>query len=234
MSRSRRWRWRRSRRRKSCGGSRRRSRSLPSGGRRSAALRSRRPPRPPHGPPPVLLSASCTPRRCPPGPERASRSSHPELASECDWLIAHEVLPADVVTRNRRLAEAALRPWTPVFTHGDLHIEHVFVDGDELTGILDWSEAAQGDALYDLATLTLGHEEHLDDVLAGYGTDVDRGLIRAWWSFRCLVGDPLAVRKRLRPILARLRVRRAEIPGCEAAPARRLRVPPCRIQRAIG
>jgi aminoglycoside phosphotransferase (APT) family kinase protein len=74
-----------------------------------------------------------------------------------------------------------------VFTHGDLHIEHVFVDGDEITGILDWSEASQGDALYDIATLTLAHEEHLDDFLAGYGTDVDRGLIRAWWAWRCLV-----------------------------------------------
>jgi aminoglycoside phosphotransferase (APT) family kinase protein len=110
------------------------------------------------------------------------------LASECDWLVANEVLPVDVVTRHRRFAEAALRSWTPVFTHGDLHIEHVFVDGDEITGILDWSEASQGDALYDIATLTLAHEEHLDDVLAGYGTDVDRGLIRAWWSWRCLVG----------------------------------------------
>jgi aminoglycoside phosphotransferase (APT) family kinase protein len=109
------------------------------------------------------------------------------LASECDWLVANEVLPADVVTRNRRIAEAILRPWTPAFTHGDLHIEHVFVDGDEVTGILDWSEASQGDALYDIATLTLAHEEHLDDVLAGYGTDVDRGLIRAWWSWRSLV-----------------------------------------------
>ncbi len=110
------------------------------------------------------------------------------LAGECDWLVANEVLPVDVVTRNRHFAEAALRSWTPVFTHGDLHIEHVFVDGDEITGILDWSEASQGDALYDIATLTLAHEEHLDDVLAGYGTDVDRGLIRAWWSWRCLVG----------------------------------------------
>jgi aminoglycoside phosphotransferase (APT) family kinase protein len=73
-----------------------------------------------------------------------------------------------------------------VFTHGDLHIEHVFVDGDEITGIIDWSEASQGDALYDIATLTLAHEAHLDDFLAGYGTDVDRGLIRAWWSWRCL------------------------------------------------
>jgi hypothetical protein len=39
----------------------------------------------------------------------------------------------------------------------------VFVDGDEVTGVIDWSEASQGDALYDLASLTLGHEEHLGD-----------------------------------------------------------------------
>ena len=31
----------------------------------------------------------------------------------------------------------------------------------------DWSEAGQGDALYDLASLTLGQEEHLGDVVAG-------------------------------------------------------------------
>ena len=81
----------------------------------------------------------------------------------------------------------SVRPWTPTFIHGDLQLTHVFVDGDEVTGIIDWSEAAQGDPLFDLATLTLAHEEHLDDVLAGYGTDVDRDLIAAWWSWRCLV-----------------------------------------------
>jgi aminoglycoside phosphotransferase (APT) family kinase protein len=30
-----------------------------------------------------------------------------------------------------------------VFTHGDLQITHVFVDGDEITGVIDWSGAAQ-------------------------------------------------------------------------------------------
>jgi hypothetical protein len=45
---------------------------------------------------------------------------------------------------------------------------------------------SQGDALFDLATLTPGHQEHLVAVVAGYGTDVDRDLIRAWWSLRCL------------------------------------------------
>ena len=48
------------------------------------------------------------------------------------------------------------------------------------------SEAGRGDPLYDLATLTLGHQEHLGDVVAGYGTDVDLDVIRAWWSLRSL------------------------------------------------
>jgi aminoglycoside phosphotransferase len=127
-----------------------------------------------------------------PGGSPAELASHlAELASdldgECEWLITNDVLPADLVTRNRRIAEAALRPWTPVFTHGDLQITHVFVDGDKITGVIDWSEAGQGDALYDLASLTLGHEEHLGDVVAGYGTDVDLDVIRAWWSLRSLL-----------------------------------------------
>lgn len=123
----------------------------------------------------------------PPIPAKSVDELAARLATECDWLVANKVLPADVVSRNRELAEVALRPWTPAFIHGDLHIEHVFVDGDEITGILDWSEAAQGDALLDLATLTLAHDEHLDDVIAGYGTDVNRDMIRAWRSWRCLV-----------------------------------------------
>lgn len=123
----------------------------------------------------------------PPRPGRRVDELAPQLDVACDWLVGNDVLPADVVRSNRRLAEAAIRPWNPVFTHGDLHIEHVFIDGDEVTGIIDWSEASRGDALFDLATLTLANDEHLDDVLVGYGTDVDRDLIRAWQSFRCLV-----------------------------------------------
>jgi aminoglycoside phosphotransferase (APT) family kinase protein len=122
----------------------------------------------------------------PPWPGRRIDDLAATLDAECEWLVANDVLPADVVTRNRRLAETALRPWTPVFIHGDLQVDHVFVAGDEITGIVDWSEASQGDALFDLATLTLGHAEHVGDVLAGYGTDIDRDLISAWWSLRCL------------------------------------------------
>ncbi|MBO1332695.1 phosphotransferase family protein [Streptomyces sp. VRA16 Mangrove soil] len=146
----------------------------------------------------------------PPRTGRAGRSIATlaaELDDECERLVTNGVLPADLVTRNRQVAEAALRPWTPAFTHGDLHLEHVFVDGDEVTGIIDWSEAGQGDALYDLATFTLGHEEHLDDVIAGYGTDLDLNLdvIHAWWSLRSLLAVRWLVEHGFDPFA----------PGCE-------------------
>ena len=126
----------------------------------------------------------------PPRLGRAGRSISAlvaELDEECEQLVTNGVLAADLVIRKRQVAEAALRPWRPAFTHGEFQIAHVFVDGDEVTGIIDWSEAGQGDALYDLATFTLGHEEHLEDVMAGYASDVDLDVIRAWWSLRSLL-----------------------------------------------
>jgi aminoglycoside phosphotransferase (APT) family kinase protein len=123
----------------------------------------------------------------PPWPGRSIDELAARLADECEWLVANDVLPADVVTRNRQIAETALRPWKPAFIHGDLQVDHVFVADDEVTGVVDWSEASQGDAHFDLATLTLGHQEHVGDVVAGYGTDVDLDLIHAWWSLRCLL-----------------------------------------------
>ncbi|WP_372350922.1 phosphotransferase [Streptomyces sp. KL116D] len=128
-----------------------------------------------------------------------------ELDRECALLVTNGVLPADLVSRNRHVAQAALRAWPPVFVHGDLQADHVFVDGDEVTGIIDWSEAGPGDALFDLATLTLGHEEHLDDVVAGYGRDVDPAVVRAWWSLRSLLGVRWLVEHDFDPFA----------PGCE-------------------
>jgi aminoglycoside phosphotransferase len=141
----------------------------------------------------------------PPWPGRSIDDITSHLDGECEWLVTNDVLPADLVTRNRRVAGVALRPWTPMFTHGDLQIAHVFADGDEITGVIDWTEAAQGDALYDLASLTLGHEEHLGDVIAGYGTDVDLDVIRAWWSLRSLGAVRWLVEHGFDPFL----------PGCE-------------------
>ncbi|MEO3812752.1 aminoglycoside phosphotransferase family protein [Sphaerisporangium sp. B11E5] len=144
----------------------------------------------------------------PPRPGRAGRGIDElaaDLDGECEWLVTNGVLPAGLVTRNRQVAEAALRPWAPVFTHGDLQVDHVFVEGDRITGIIDWSEAGQGDALFDLAILTLGHKEHLGDVVAGYGADVDLDVIRAWWSLRSLLAIRWLVEHGFDPFA----------PGCE-------------------
>lgn len=116
----------------------------------------------------------------------SDRSLAASLDEECDWLTAHQILPTDVIERNRTRALTVLRPWRPVFIHGDLHIEHVLVEGGDVTGVLDWSEAAPGDAAFDLASLTLAHPDRLGDLLAGYGDDIDRDRVVAWWSYRCL------------------------------------------------
>ncbi len=134
------------------------------------------------------------------GPDRVA-----ELDEECAWLLENDVLPADLVRRNREIAEAALVPTTPVFTHGDLQVAHVFVDGDEVTGVLDWSEAGQGDAMYDLASLTLGHREHLGDVVSGYGAGADLDAISGWWSLRSLTAIRWLLEHGFDPAL----------PGCE-------------------
>ena len=136
-------------------------------------------------------AAGAITRRLHEAPLPSRRTTHLDdveshLDHECRWLVENDVLSSDVVRRNRLIAEAALRPLTPAFIHGDLQITHVFVDGDEVTGVIDWSEAGQGDPMFDIATLTLGHEDHLDEVIAGYGADVDIAVIRAWWSLRSL------------------------------------------------
>lgn len=141
----------------------------------------------------------------PPWSSRRVEESASHLDGECRRLVAAGILPADLVKRNREVAEAVFRPWTPVFTHGDLQVDHMFVDGDEITGVLDWSEAGQGDALYDLATLTLGHEERLGDVVAGYGGDVDVDVVRGFWSMRSLLGIRWLIEHGFDPFL----------PGCE-------------------
>lgn len=123
----------------------------------------------------------------PPWPGRSLDEIASHLDGECEWLVRNDVLPTDVVTRNRRLprrrsgrghrcSRTATCRWP--------------MCSSMLTRSPAWSTGprrARGDALYDLASLTLGHEDHLGDVVAGYGTDVDLDVIRAWWSLRSLL-----------------------------------------------
>lgn len=122
----------------------------------------------------------------PPWSTRRGAQRRSALDDECAWLLANDVVARAVVEHNRELADVALEERGQVFIHGDLQAAHVFVRDDEVTGILDWSEAGRGDGMYDLASLTLGHPEHLPEVVAGYGTDVDLDVVRGWWSLRSL------------------------------------------------
>ncbi len=132
--------------------------------------------------PPVLAVAAL------PG-TALGRLGEPSPASSAAWAAAGAAA--------RMLHDAPLPPWPgqsldEIASELDgecdwLVTNDVLPDKAEITGVIDWSEASQGDALYDLAILTLGHEKHLADVVAGYGTGVDLDVIRAWWSLRCLL-----------------------------------------------
>ena len=149
----------------------------------------------------------------PPWPGQSLDEIASDLDGECEWLVTNDVLPTDLVTRNRRIAEAALRPWTPVFTHGELQITHVFVDGDKITGVIDWSGGEPRRRPV--------RPRHPDARTPGAPWRRRRRLRhrhRPRRDPRVVVvakpaRGPLADRARLRPILARLRVRRAEIPA---------------------
>src|SRR6478736_8839 len=51
----------------------------------------------------------------PPWPGRSVGEKAASLDRECAWLLENDVIPPDLITRNREVAQAALRPWRPVF-----------------------------------------------------------------------------------------------------------------------
>ena len=122
----------------------------------------------------------------PPWPSCNGSGRESVLDDECAWLAANDVLPRELLDRSREVAAEAVREVEPVFVHGDLQVAHVLLDDGRVTGVLDWSEGGRGDPAYDLAILTLGHPEHLADVLEGYGGTVDAAVIRGWWAMRSL------------------------------------------------
>jgi aminoglycoside phosphotransferase (APT) family kinase protein len=62
-----------------------------------------------------------------------------------------------------------------VWLHGDCQPDHFLVDPrtERVASVIDWADAREGDALMDLAVLTLHREDALPAVLDGYGADAD-------------------------------------------------------------
>lgn len=106
------------------------------------------------------------------------------------WLLENSPAPPEVVDSLASYAHDVLdhRDSEPAFTHGDLQAAHVIIDNNEVTAVIDWSEGGPGDPLRDLAAVTQGHRERLDDVLAGYDAAVDRDVIRGYWTLGKLSG----------------------------------------------
>lgn len=104
------------------------------------------------------------------------------------WLTRRGLADAAVIEEHSKRARTAFASArTDHLVHGDLQAAHIFIDDDgEVRGIIDWSDAGVGDPHYDLAVLTVGHEEHLESVLEGYGMTTDLDRILGYQSWRRL------------------------------------------------
>jgi aminoglycoside phosphotransferase (APT) family kinase protein len=92
-------------------------------------------------------------------------TTHVDVQPADEWLAGargdYESVAASVPEAHRAAIEAFLarspeiREPEPVFCHNDLGTEHVLVDPDtrEVTGIIDWTDAAMADPAYDLGLL---------------------------------------------------------------------------------
>ncbi len=115
-----------------------------------------------------------------------------------------------------RLDELLAEGFDAALVHGDLGPEHILVDGDRVTGVLDWSEAHVGDPALDFAWLAHGTSEVFAAALwSSYEHDVDdafreRSLLYRrrgpWYEVRygLDIGDERFVESGLAGIRARL------------------------------
>lgn len=79
------------------------------------------------------------------------------VAAARGWLDATPVAPADarVLAAALDRGERAEIPGTTI-VHGDFHHGNALVDGNEVTGVIDWEIAGAGDWRFDLVMLAFG------------------------------------------------------------------------------
>ncbi len=83
----------------------------------------------------------------------------------------------------RELLDNALtlpQPEPRAVCHGDLHFRHILVDGDRLSGLIDWIDLCRGDPALDLQVVwSVLPPEHRGAFFAAYGDVDDATLLRA-------------------------------------------------------
>jgi hypothetical protein len=131
------------------------------------------------------------------------RRSHALVDSSVSWgaelsrtLEQLDVLPTELASRVREVMPRfidGVSGVTPVLLHGDLHPRHLYADGSDLTGILDWGDARYGDPLFDLARVSMAGPEATTAFRDGYGAIDAPGTTlakyRVLWSLMALQAE---------------------------------------------
>lgn len=101
-----------------------------------------------------------------------------------DWLdvvrrpidnleVLKGIVDDELVRRLRALSfEDRVAPVAgPRLLHGDLHPRHIYAEGNQLTGFIDWGDVAFGDPLFDLGRFSRAGSAATDALLRGYGIE---------------------------------------------------------------
>lgn len=90
--------------------------------------------------------------------------------AEVDRFAISGKVPHRLLTRwEQAVEEVGAWRFSPVVVHGDLAAENVLVDGSEVTGLLEWSEARVADPADDFGWLAVGADEAaLEAALVAY------------------------------------------------------------------
>jgi aminoglycoside phosphotransferase (APT) family kinase protein len=90
--------------------------------------------------------------------------------AEVDRAAGTGHVPAGLLARwERAVEEVGAWRFVPCVVHGDLVGDNVLVEGDEVVGVVEWSETRVGDPADDLAWLGVGTAQPaLDGVVAAY------------------------------------------------------------------
>ena len=72
--------------------------------------------------------------------------------------------------RGLRFADR-LGPVAPRLLYGDLHPRHIYAEGNELTGFIDWGDVALGDPLLDLGRFSKAGSAATNAFLPWYGIE---------------------------------------------------------------